>query len=221
MSEDYSDLDDLDPKSFDLLKGIRSNLSTTLFATFGILFVVIGLIIFFRDSTLLSNDSIEVLEIKSEGDSGQIYVEVSGAVKNPGVYELDGSSRVEHAIQLAGGTTADADNEWMQKVLNRAAFLQDGQKIFIPPVNQQSVKGSATENVDKDAFPASRGTGGSMLVNINTATLSELESLWGIGPVTGQNVIDQRPYSSVDELLARKILKSNVYERNKDLLTVH
>ncbi len=59
------------------------------------------------------------------------------------------------------------------------------------------------------------------MININGASQKELESLWGIDPVTAQNIIEQRPYSSVEELLNKKILKTNVYETNKDKLTVY
>src|SRR3989344_1087747 len=59
------------------------------------------------------------------------------------------------------------------------------------------------------------------LININTASQSELESLWGIGPVYAQNIIEQRPYSSVEELLTKKIIKQNVYDRVKDQISVY
>ena len=58
-------------------------------------------------------------------------------------------------------------------------------------------------------------------VNINSASQSELEGLWGIGPVYAQNIIEHRPYSKVEELIEKKILKTNVYDRNKETLTVY
>ncbi|EKD47123.1 MAG: helix-hairpin-helix DNA-binding motif-containing protein, partial [uncultured bacterium] len=58
------------------------------------------------------------------------------------------------------------------------------------------------------------------LININAASQSELETLWGIGPVTAQNIIEQRPYSSVEELLSKKIIKQNVYDKIKDQIAV-
>ncbi len=58
-------------------------------------------------------------------------------------------------------------------------------------------------------------------VNVNTASSAELDELWGIGPVTAEKVINGRPYGSVEELLTKKVLKSNVYERNKDKLAVY
>ena len=65
------------------------------------------------------------------------------------------------------------------------------------------------------------GSESEKLININTASQKELESLWGIGPVYAQNIIEHRPYSKVDELIEKKILKTNVYDRNKDTLTVY
>ena len=59
------------------------------------------------------------------------------------------------------------------------------------------------------------------MVNINTATLKELDTLPGIGPVYGQNIIEHRPYSTVEELLSKAVLKKNVYEKIKDKVSVY
>lgn len=145
-----------------------------------------------------------------ESESREVIVEVSGAVVNPGVYKLEKESRIEDAIAKAGGFSEKADLTWVSKVLNRASILSDGQKIFIPEkgttVGNQSGKTAGTQTT---------------LININTASQSELEKLWGIGPVTAERIIEARPYSSVEELFTRKILKQNVFEKNKDLLTVY
>ena len=65
------------------------------------------------------------------------------------------------------------------------------------------------------------GSESEKLININTASQKELESLWGIGPVYAQNIIEHRPYSSLEELLTKKIIKKNVHERNKEYLTIY
>ena len=58
-------------------------------------------------------------------------------------------------------------------------------------------------------------------ININTASVSELDRLWGVGPATAEKIIGGRPYSSVEELLSKKAVKSNVYERIKDEVSVY
>ena len=187
--------------------------------------ILIGLGVFlFKNKDSLRSSSVEVLESSTdiEGiDSGEVVIEVSGAVETPGVYKLSINARVEDALIAAGGISADADRNWMEKTLNRAAKIIDGQKIYIPRINEQ-ISGMSASNVA--GYQSASSVGGSdftKTVNVNTASQKELESLWGIGPVTAQNIIEQRPYSSVEELLNKKILKTNVYETNKDKLSVY
>jgi competence protein ComEA len=187
--------------------------------------ILIGLGVFlFKNKDSLYSSSVEVLESSSENEgisSGEVVIEVSGAVETPGVYKLSTNARVEDALIAAGGISADADRNWMEKTLNRAARIVDGQKIYIPRVNEQN-SGSSASNIA--GYQSTSSTGGSNYtksININGASQKELESLWGIGPVTAQNIIEQRPYSSIEELLNKKILKTNVYETNRDKLSVY
>ncbi len=190
--------------------------------------LLIGLIIagmgvfYFRNVFSPQNGGVEILETTSESLSGEfIVVEVAGAVAVPGVYELDNGSRTDDAIKKAGGLSADADEGWMEITINRAAKLVDGQKVYIKSVDEQSDTLSASASGGDQSASSTFPIGGGGTVNINTSSANNLESLWGIGPVTAQNIIEQRPYSSVQELMDKKILKANVYERNKDLLTIY
>jgi competence protein ComEA len=187
--------------------------------------ILIGLGVFlFKNKDSLYSSSVEVLESSTDIEgigSGEVVIEVSGAVETPGVYRLSVNARVEDALIAAGGISADADRDWMEKTLNRAAKITDGQKIYIPRINEQ-ISGASANNVA--GYQSASSVGGSdfaKVVNVNTASQKELESLWGIGPVTAQNIIEQRPYSTVEELLNKKILKTNVYETNKDKLSVY
>lgn len=177
-------------------------------------------VIFAKGGANLSSTKVEVLESATETQDigSEIVVEVSGAVESPGVYKFSLESRVEDVLIAAGGVSVDADRGWMEKFLNRAAKISDGQKIYIPREGEEVKSTTSNGNPDEDA---TGGVAGDGLININTASQKELESLWGIGPVYAQNIIEQRPYSSIEELLTRKILKRNVYERNKDRLTVY
>jgi len=182
--------------------------------------ILIGLGFLLAKDSRITSPKIEVLESTTErpGESLEVVVEVVGAVEKPGVYKLTKGVRIEDALISAGGISADADRLWMERSLNRAAKLIDGQKIYIPRKDEQ-ISGVSTSNLGGyQTISSSQGSG---LVNVNAAGQKELESLWGIGPVTAQNIIEQRPYSSVEELLTKKILKSNVYERNKDKLSVY
>lgn len=184
--------------------------------------MLLGAGVFWNKGGFSSGSSnIEIVENTATQQESEVVVEVSGAVVKQGVYKLKSGSRVEDALVAAGGISADADRDWMEKTVNRAAKLTDGQKVYIASVNEQSdVMSANSSSLNEDSGENTNNTQ-TNLVNINTASQSELESLWGIGPVTAQNIIEQRPYSSVEELMSRKILKSNVYERNKDLLSVY
>ena len=190
-----------------------------LFVLLGLLLVGVGLFSSKKAGWLDSSSKVEVLESSTEGQDGigGVVVEVAGAVQSPGVYQLSEGARIEDALIAAGGVSADADREWMEKILNRAAKITDGQKIYIKHIGEESANILGVSSGSGGGLPAnSEG-----VININTASQKELESLPGIGPVTAQNMIEHRPYSSVEELLQKKILKTNVYETNKDRLSVY
>ncbi len=183
-------------------------------------FIFLGLGIILSSSSFFQKPKVEVLEEGRTESSKDLKVEISGSVLKPGVYSLPPDSRVEDALILAGGFSEDADRNLVEKVINRAAKLTDGQKIYIPSLNEQSPTASANNNLGYSGGEEEVAGAYSNLVNINTSSQGELEELWGIGPVTAQNIIEQRPYSSVEELLTKKILKTNVYQKIKDQLTI-
>jgi len=179
--------------------------------------------LFFSKSGLLSSPTkVEVLQATTSGQiSGEITVEIAGEVLSPGVYKLPRESRVDDLLVAAGGFSADADRGWTDKYLNRAAKLTDGQKVYIPPANQQIDESSAKSSGGYKTVSSDFSSDSNNLVNINTASSAELDSLPGIGPVYAQNIIEHRPYSNVDELLSKGALKTSVYQKIKDLVTVY
>ncbi|KKQ97635.1 MAG: Competence protein ComEA helix-hairpin-helix repeat protein [Candidatus Woesebacteria bacterium GW2011_GWB1_39_12] len=195
----------------------------------GLILVGFG-VIYFKVGRDNKSSNIEVLEEATEAqDQGlELVVEISGAVEKPGVYKLSGGSRVEDLLIAAGGISADADREWVEKMINRAAKITDGQKILIPSKSElapnqdyQSEVSGAKNNGDVKLYQGVQGSGYDNLVNINTSSQKELEELPGIGPVYAQSMIEHRPYSSVEELLSKDALKKSVYEKIKDLVTVY
>ena len=124
--------------------------------------------------------------------SGEVVVHVAGAVSSPGVYTLPADSRVDDAVRAAGAT-ADAD----LSQLNLAQKLADGQKITVPVAGATPADGSSA------ATTADSDNGG--LININTATQEELESLPSIGEVRAQAIIAYREehggFRTIDELM--------------------
>lgn len=137
-------------------------------------------------------------------EDGKILVHVDGAVVRPAVYKLSGDARVDDAIKAAGGMTSDADTARV----NLAAKLVDGQKIYVASQSQ-----SESQSVGQATNQSQTG-----LISINSGSQVELESLPGVGPVTAQKIISNRPYGSVEELLSKKVVSSSVYQKVKDLV---
>jgi competence protein ComEA len=131
----------------------------------------------------------------SASPSAVLIVDVTGAVRKPGVFEFQPGDRVIDAVEQAGGARDNAD----LTLLNLAAPLTDGQQILVPK------KGAATASVPgtTGGVPGSAGGTGA-LVNINTADEATLETLNGVGPVLAAAIIQYRtehgPFASVDQL---------------------
>jgi competence protein ComEA len=147
--------------------------------------------------------------------SREIKVYVAGAVAHPGVYSFQKGDRVDDAVKAAGGMTTEADPDHV----NLAASLVDGQEIDVPRL-------SATNTPAPSRTPAGKrgaSTPSSAPVNINTATVEELVTLPGVGPVTARDIVDYRqrhgPFNSVADLLKVPVHRS-VFERIKDRVTV-
>jgi competence protein ComEA len=151
----------------------------------------------------------------AQADFGaEIVIEVSGAVRNPGVYRLPASARVADAIEAAGGYSPRVDVELATTALDLAAHLADGATVAVP----------SRDDPPATSAPGSAGYGGGAgLVNLNTASSSELEALPGIGPVTAQKIIDartERPFATVEELRERGLVGEKTFEALRDLVTI-
>ena len=126
--------------------------------------------------------------------SEKIIIYIIGCVKTPGVYELDVDSRVSNAVDAAGGLSETAD---LTKI-NLAYKLEDGQKITIPSVNDKTDENSTYEDFITDSSENtisqtnSTSLQKSSIVNINSATQTELETLPGIGPSIASKIISYR-----------------------------
>ena len=156
---------------------------------------------------------------KKSSSAAEVYVDVDGAVVSPGVYRLKEGARVSQAIDAAGGLTAEADVSG----LNRASKVTDGQKIYVPTVGEQQAA-AVTSGADSGASPASGAGASSGLVNINTASAAELQTLSGIGPSMAQSIIDERTkngaFTSVDDLMRVSGIGEKKFAKIKDCICV-
>jgi len=201
------------PKGFDWEKIWQKNKIPVVLALVGLILVGVGVL-----SVLLlgqKEPEIEILPAEEVPTSvGTIFVDLEGAVEKPGVYELAPDSRLNDLLILAGGLSASADREWLKKNLNLAQKLTDGGKLYIPSVGE-TIKGIGQSS----GVVAGSSVSMTSKININTASASELDSLWGIGEARAAAIIKNRPYQSIEELRTKKIVPSNVYERIKDEIT--
>jgi len=192
-----------------------------LFLLLGLILIVTGLFIV-KSGLVSPSTKVEILTATtSAAVNGEIAVEIAGEVLTPGVYRLPAGGRVEDLLIVSGGFSINADRNWTDKYLNRASKLTDGQKVYIPNINEHSNVLSAKNSGGDQTVSSTFSSDSNTLININTASLGELDSLPGIGPVYGQRIIEYRPYSDTSELLSKGVLKSSVYQKVKDLVSVY
>ena len=167
------------------------------------------------DITIESADSAEELEYSEENSDyvQTIFVDIGGAVENPGVYQVTKGTRLFQVIEMAGGLSGDADTDHV----NRASFVEDGQKIIIP-VKGSDNTGGISSGTGNTSLSADNG-----LVNINTASVDELKTLNGIGEVMAERIIEYRStkaFKSKEDIMSVDGIGSKIYEKIKDRITV-
>ena len=152
----------------------------------------------------------------------KIYVDVCGAVNQPGVYSLEPGSRVFQAVEAAGGCSSEAAGEY----INQAELLDDGQQIYVPSrqeVEEQKVSGGNSV-MPQGGLPGQELSETNGKVNLNTADEAELTSLTGIGATRAQAIILYRqengPFSSIEEIMNVQGIKEATFEKIKDDIAV-
>lgn len=166
----------------------------------------------------VSKDSSSEKEMKKEEkeespEQDLITVDVKGAVKSPGIYDLPVGSRVHDAVQKAGGLTEEADS----KSLNLAQKISDEALVYVPTKGEEATSQQA-------ASGTSPSTSKEKKVNLNKASLEELKQVKGLGGKRAQDIIDHREangkFKSVDELKKVSGIGAKTIEKLKDYVTV-
>ncbi|KKS97826.1 MAG: helix-hairpin-helix repeat-containing competence protein ComEA, competence protein ComEA [Candidatus Gottesmanbacteria bacterium GW2011_GWA2_43_14] len=147
--------------------------------------------------------------------SAQIKVDIEGSVLNPGLYEFSDGARIEDALESAGGLSDNADLDWIEKNINKAARLIDGGKVYVPARGEAKQTGSAFAVSENNLLGVTTG-----LININNASQAELEALPGVGPVTAGKIISGRPYGKIEELKEKKAVGDALFDKIRDKLTI-
>lgn len=160
----------------------------------------------------------ESVELRPAPTPKPVRVHIAGAVVRPGVYELPEDSRVLDAVEAAGGFVAEAD----KTAINLAAIVEDAERLDIPFVAGFEPEEDSGFVVVTEGTPSSLA--GEDLVNINTASLDELDTLPGIGPTTAQRIIDYRndngPFGIIEDIVNVSGIGPATFDEIKDLITV-
>ena len=166
----------------------------------------------------VSKDSSSEKEVKKEEkeeplEQDLITVDVKGAVKSPGIYDLPVGSRVHDAVQKAGGLTEEADS----KSLNLAQKVSDEALVYVPTKGEEA----ASQQTGSGTTPS---TSKDKKVNLNKASLEELKQVKGLGGKRAQDIIDHREsngkFKSVDEFKKVSGIGAKTIEKLKDYVTV-
>ena len=166
----------------------------------------------------VSKDSSSEKEVKKEEkdespEQDLITVDVKGAVKSPGIYDLPVGSRVHDAVQKAGGLTEEADS----KSLNLAQKISDEALVYVPTKGEEAASQQA-------ASGTTASTSKEKKINLNKASLEELKQVKGLGGKRAQDIIDHREangkFKSVDELKKVSGIGAKSIEKLKDYVTV-
>ncbi len=153
-----------------------------------------------------------------------IYVDLGGAVKNPGVYSLTEGSRVFEVIALAGGFQKDA----YSKAINQAQVLEDGEQIYVYTVQEAEDLLSRGVLLGKDALVENSNSAENIVsgnkVNLNLANKEVLMTLTGIGSTRAEAILQYRAvhgkFGKIEELMQVEGIKEKTYEKIKDYITV-
>ena len=189
-----------------------------------IIIVIIGAIYMFYlnyNYNLIEEDQEireENISNKNEAkDDEEIIIHVAGAVKKPGIVKLKIGSRVEDAIDAAGGLLNDSDIT----NINLAHILEDGIKIKIPSKNDEKNEKYIIDGLSDD-FSSEKEK--NKLININTATKNELENLRGIGPSLAIKIVEYRnkngKFKKIEDIKNVSGIGSNKYEKIKDYIKI-
>ncbi len=166
------------------------------------------------DNIVVSNQ----IETDKNGDENEIIVHIAGEVNSPGIIKVNEGDRIIDVVEKAGGFTSEANIDRV----NLAYEVKDEQKIVIPNVNDMDDEKSIIDENDDFIIDNNNHRGG--LININTATQSELELLSGIGPSMASKIIDYREksgkFKNKEDIKNVPGIGSSKYEAIKDEICV-
>ena len=195
----------------------------------GILFIIISLGVQYHKVTQsqlyfieeTSEENLTSVDIP-QSEELIIYIDIKGAVNRPGLYQLSEGSRMVDAIEAAGGLTTEADD----RTINLAEKLLDQQKIIVyteSEIAEQLMQEDRDNLLERDVYP-SNPSDATQKININIATIDELQALPNIGPKKAQAIIEYRQtngsFQTIDQIKEIKGIGEKTYEELAHLISV-
>ena len=183
-----------------------------------IITIVIGMLYWNKNQNQYEDVELDIdTTIKEEKINTTIKIHIAGAIKNPGIIELEENARIADAVEKAGGMTEEANIE----KINLAYQVKDGQKIYIPSIydigETEIITNEAGEKIIENEENSSES-----LININTATETELETLPGIGPSTALKIVKYRKengnFKKIEEIKNVSGIGEAKYEKIKEYI---
>jgi len=160
-------------------------------------------------------------------ESRNVTVAISGAVSNPGMYQLANGSRVGDLVTTAGGFASNADSIFVQTTLNLAHRLNDAEGVYIPFLEDQDVLDvcselttllqTAHQSAATEKTAQNEGEEGTV-VSINFGSVEQLDTLPGVGAKRAEAIVANRPYARIEELVEKEVLSESVFEELKQLI---
>lgn len=190
--------------------------------------MIIGGLALAVENGIWKPEEVEMVRAGQDENSTQVvnkvYIDISGAVENQGVYELREGDRVIDVLKVCGGLSAEADRQWVEQNINRARPLKDGEKIYIPKIGEILGKSEILNSKLETNSNVLNSNDLNGLVNINKATVAELDRLPGVGPAIAQKIIDYRQekggFVSVEEIKLVSGIGDKMFENIKDLIEI-
>lgn len=216
-------------KSLDpLLKRLRLKkyLIEVILLTVALVVTIISLIVYGKNYQENTNNEILTNDQPERVMSENIIVDVSGAVKKPNIYKIGFGARIKDVVDQAGGLSDEADVLFFHRNFNLARIVVDQEKIYIPSVSEINngifIQGQLIFDYNSPSLAKTNlaPSESQSLISVNYSTIEELDQLPGIGQVTANKIISNRPYVTIEDLLIKKIINKGVFEKIKNLIEI-
>jgi len=216
-------------KSLDpLLKRLRLKkyLVEVILLTVALVITIISLTVYGKNYQENTNNEELVNDQPEQIMSENIIVDVSGAVQKPNIYKIGFGARIKDVIDKAGGLSDDADVLFFHRNFNLARIVVDQEKIYVPSISEINngifIQGQLVFDYNSPSLAKTNlaPSESQSLISISDSTIEELDQLPGIGQITANKIISNRPYTTIEDLLTKKVVNKGVFEKIKNLIEI-